>query len=60
MSNDKVMNGISKKKLWKALKQKRQGGKPDQVVRSHQKNESNRSTGWKKCKFYRRIYKPRK
>ena len=54
------MNGISKKKLWKALKQKRQGGKPDQVVRSHQKNESNRSTGWKKCKFYRRIYKPRK
>ena len=59
MSNDKEVNGTSKKKLWKASKQKKQVGESDKVVKSGQKNRSNRSNDGKKCKFCRRIHKPR-
>ena len=59
MSNDKEVNGISKQKLWKASKQKKQVGEPDKVIKSDQKNGPNRSNDRKKCKFCGRILKPR-
>ena len=57
MINDTEVNGISKKKLWKASKQKKQVGESDKVVKSDQKNGSNRSNDGKK--FCGRIHKSR-
>ena len=57
MSIDKEVNGIFKKKLQKASKQKEQVGESDKVVKRDQKSASNRSNDGKKCKFFGRIHK---
>ena len=56
MSIDKEVNGIFKKKLWKASTQKEQVGGSDKVVKSDKKSASNRSNDGKKCKFCGRIH----
>ena len=57
VSNDKEVNEISKKELCKALKQKKQVGESDKLVKSNQKIRSNRSNDEKKYKFCGRIHK---
>ena len=59
MSNDKEVSEISKKKMWRASKQKKQVGELDKVVKSDQKNGLYRNNDRKKCKFCRRIHKSR-